>query len=380
MSTKLDELSTEIAQRAVLYAAQERRMLDTISTRNYEVQGREKDYLELKAKFEQLEAMYEKQSKENLELTLQNRGLGTSTEDATLQIEELQEQLQTANSDLAELTARNISLETMLENLRGSDLDGVEKSLAQELERIRMANRAREESLRAQLTEARDQIATSSSVRDNLVLEIERLTKENGGYRNLLRDLEAAGMAPSSSRQVPVSPPQKDNHGTPYAMKESFLLGEDASSADQDINPDDGSIGWLTRPLAQANISSKVNQRQSESEVPYSDGHGDRVPTTHSDMDDRGIDVLNYTYLLVRNLRSIHLEDLAAAKQQIKAAILSNLPSSIANMVSEEKLTEIQEEVGHLIFAQSSVAGPKLEELTQHYGKQKQTSQYLRTS
>lgn len=241
LSMKLEALSTEIAQRAVLYAAQERRMTDTYATQEFKVQGQAKELVEVTAKLEQLQSMYSQLQQEHLELTMQHRTLQRTQEDSTLHMEELQEQLQQANEDLAAMASHNQSLETMVSNLRGGDADGMEMNVLQEIDRIRQQARVREESLRIQINEARDQITSVSSTRDLYAQQVTSLTQENQDMRRLLYELEAMGITKSRPTMASNSSAEANVSSIPTNMTmESLLLG---TSREDDEGPSEDNGG-----------------------------------------------------------------------------------------------------------------------------------------
>eukprot|EP01033_Poteriospumella_lacustris_P002044 gene2044-1489_t len=109
--------------------AKERRMTDTYATQEFKVQGQTKELVEVTAKLEQVQSMYHQLQQEHVELTMQHRTAQRTQEDSALLVEELQEQLQQANEDLAAMAGHNQSLETMVSNLRGGDAEGMEMNL-----------------------------------------------------------------------------------------------------------------------------------------------------------------------------------------------------------------------------------------------------------
>jgi chromosome segregation ATPase len=320
---KLEELSTEIAQRAVLYAAQERRMMDTLTTHNYEAQGKVKQLVEVQAKLEQLQSMYDKLSHEHTELTIQQRSLSSNKEDLVLQLEELQEQLQMANSDMAEMATQNKSLETMISHLRGSDADGMELNILQEIEKVRHQARIREESLRVQLSEACEQLEMASSSRDTLAQERERLRQENEDFRRLLHNLEMMGLSHSDfNLSMHSSNYQLHDTSRMNLTMESLLLGqedEDDESAavvvddgtNATVDEDAGSLTWLVSP-------SRAADQQEQ---------GDRLNESST----------KSTYVLsklIRQLKDVKTEDIT----HLRAVITRVLHDQLAISESEGAL------------------------------------------
>lgn len=244
LSMKLEALSTEIAQRAVLYAAQERRMTDTYAKQEFKVQGQTKELVEVTAKLEQLQSMYHQLQQEHVELTMQHRTSQRTQEDSALLVEELQEQLQQANEDLAAMAGHNQSLETMVSNLRGGDAEGMEMNVLQEIDRIRQQARVREESLRIQINEAREQIASVSSTRDVYAQQVATLTHENQDMRRLLYELEAMGLTKARPTATSNGLQEANMSSIPTNLTmESLLLGTSREGDDAHGGPSEDGDG-----------------------------------------------------------------------------------------------------------------------------------------
>jgi hypothetical protein len=303
---KLEELSTEIAQRAIVFAAQERRMVDSLTTQNNEAQEKSKVLVEVQEKLEQLQTMYDKLSHEHTELTIQHNSVSTSNEALVLQLEELHEQLQIANSDIAEMGAQNQSLETMVSHLRGSDVDDMGLNILQEIEKVRHQARIREESLRVQLSEACEQLAIASSSRDAYAQESERLHQENEDFRRLLHNLDAMGISHSDHNlSIQSSNYEQQDASRVNLTMESFLLGqEDEEDESAAVVVDDGTIataegdnGSLTWLISPSHAAAQQEQRDRTNESPS-----------------KSTDVLSK---LIRQLKDINTEDIVHLREEI---------------------------------------------------------------
>lgn len=277
---ELRKLSDQLAQRAVLYAAQERRMMDSLSIKQYEYTGKEKSLIELQAKFAQLQQQFEKADKERVELTFQSRQLAQTNTDLALQLEELQENLQNVNADMAELSNRNLGLQTMIDNLRGSTADQIEYNLAQELEKMRISAKAREDLLKKQLEDARMQLSTEAMQRDELLQELQSLRQLTADQSDLLRRAQAIGIHADSGMSFVDHYDQSShsisNSQLPSHMEDSVSmpkklheLSETHYKNIESDGEDNESISWLMRSVGEFNalqspeISSQLMNDQS---------------------------------------------------------------------------------------------------------------------
>lgn len=189
--TRVSEL---MAQRTVLYAAQERRYHDTTRTYGSLTNEKDKENIELRARLQQLEQQYEKSDRAHIEAVLISRQLEESQKRLQAQLFDAIEKSKTIETDMSDLTSHNISLQATVERLRGADMDELERDLAAEVGVIRAESRTREEALMRQLQNAQELISSEAEKRELLVDEVERLRSELTGQSNLLREASDKGI------------------------------------------------------------------------------------------------------------------------------------------------------------------------------------------
>lgn len=190
---QLQSLSDQLAQRTVLYSAVDRRYRDEVRTRELTETELVAENRNLTARLQQLERQYSDVDGQRVEALLTVRQQRDTI--AKLETEEASARARTQalDEELMTITTQCQTLQRVVEQLRGSDLEALEKDMAAEVEAVRQASRSKEDELRRQLGEARDLLQGESARRDALFAEMEQLRRERDEKEELLHMLENEG-------------------------------------------------------------------------------------------------------------------------------------------------------------------------------------------
>jgi len=197
---EVTRISEHLAQRTVLYAAQERRFNDTTRTMGSLTNEKDTELIQLRARLQQLEQQYEKTDRAHIEAVLQTRQHEEANKRLNLQVSDAVEKIKALDKDVADLSSQNISLHATVERLRGADLNDLERDLMLEVDSIRTEAKMQEEALRRQLNSAQELLSSEAERREQLVDEVEHLRSELTNQSNILRDASSRGLVhlPSS--------------------------------------------------------------------------------------------------------------------------------------------------------------------------------------
>lgn len=189
---EVSHIAEQLAQRAVLYAAQERRFLD--NSRIYQSQYSEQSHevVGLRARLQQLEEQHQRLENDRLNKELENRQLKDDNSRLQMQVVELQERVFTLDSEIADISAQNITMQATVERLRGSDVEELEVNLTRELEIMRVESRLREEALTKQLEEANRRVESCVVEKESLLDDLQHFRKELHAKDSLISSLEAS--------------------------------------------------------------------------------------------------------------------------------------------------------------------------------------------
>eukprot|EP01036_Dinobryon_divergens_P026491 gene26491-35152_t len=148
---ELKKVSEQLAQRAVLYAAQERRFLDNARIYTSEFSDRTSEIADVRGRLQQLERQYSITDRERMEAVFNQRQLQQALDTAQEAHRELQQQLEASQAELSSATFMITSLQETVDRLRSADLEELEMSFTREVEDLRQSFRVREDSLQQQL-------------------------------------------------------------------------------------------------------------------------------------------------------------------------------------------------------------------------------------
>lgn len=184
---ELKECTKQLAQRTVLYSAQERRFLEYQRTSQATMSEDKYALVTCQAKLAQVTSQLTQSNEEKLQSSLKIRDLEAAVADfsekitlSNAKIAELEEELSTAMSV-------NNELQATVSRLKGSDVEELERQMADEVEAIRSASHREMDALRHQLEQAQRVIQEESAVREQL--------------EETLRDLEITNRSTSARHQ-----------------------------------------------------------------------------------------------------------------------------------------------------------------------------------
>jgi len=222
------KLSAQLAQRAVLYAAQERRFVDNSRIYNTQYTDRCSELADVKGRLQQLEKQFEVTDRERIEAILQQRQLQQTLVTTQNQLQAQHLTQVALNGELADATQQVTALQLTVDRLRSADLEELEMGFAKEVEELRQAAKSREDSLSQQLTHSRQVLQEVSEQRHSLQEELSKL--RNKWYAaNVMNATDAVdindgdkvtnhNMMAESSLQYPESA-----HSTTYAANASHI-------------------------------------------------------------------------------------------------------------------------------------------------------------
>lgn len=187
-------ISEQLAQRTVLYAAQERRYHDATRTNGSLRNEKDTENVQLRARLQQLEQQYERSDRAHIEAVLQTRQLEETSRRLQGQLSDAVEKSRALETDVTDLSSQNMSLQATVERLRGADMDELERELAAEVEMIRAESKVREDALRRHLESARENMSAEIERRERLVDEVERLRGELSQQGSVLREAADRGL------------------------------------------------------------------------------------------------------------------------------------------------------------------------------------------
>lgn len=190
LRNELTLLANELAKRSVLYAAHERRMMDNMAMTTFNLSKHEKELYEWKGKYEQLQSTYQQVDEERIQLMIQNQEYKKRQDILEEEVEQNQESIQNLQADLNDASTQNLTLQQMLDNLRGMDSDQLQFQLIQEVESIKQTSKNREDNLRQELSSLRDLLSQEALQKDQLLDDLDILRKELRERNDLLSQVQ----------------------------------------------------------------------------------------------------------------------------------------------------------------------------------------------
>ena len=204
---QLVTLSDQIAQRTILYEAQERRWKSSLSSQTTLSSAKNTELVEIKARFEQLQDQYNRVDSDRMEAVLENRELRNAMNIIESERIEERERVERAENELTEAVHFSHQLQEQLDRVKGADLAELEESMAAENENIRDQADDREKELMRQLELSRESFLEETKHREALVDEMQVLHQRNRNLTELLQQvrLKMADAEPSNSPVFSVS-------------------------------------------------------------------------------------------------------------------------------------------------------------------------------
>jgi hypothetical protein len=196
---ELRELSDQLAQRTVLYSAQERRWRDTARTQESLDSEQKRDLHLLRGQVNQLREQYLESDRERVDALLSLRQAEGKIRELELQLHEQEERSLALNQELTEANSRVMALQQTVEHLRGADFDQLEQDLSTEIMKLRSEGRQREDQLLRKLTEAQTRIESDVSAKQKLsdeILRLQQLVDERNGLLRQLQDESSISIKP----------------------------------------------------------------------------------------------------------------------------------------------------------------------------------------
>ena len=187
---ELGHMSGQLAQRTILYSAQERRLNDTTRAQNTLQNENDHEVTQLRANLQQLEHRFEIVDRERLESILSLRQQKETHQVLEFELSDALERAQQLDFELANANTQNISLQAAVDHLRGANLDELERDLMADVETMRFEANAREEQLKRQLDNARELLAQEASHREQVMDEMLELRRDSDKKSELLRALK----------------------------------------------------------------------------------------------------------------------------------------------------------------------------------------------
>jgi len=193
LKKELKKMSDQLAQRAVLYSAQERRWHDNNRYQDSNNLEKDNELVRLRARLQQLEGQFEKADRERIEGILLHRQYQTEKSMLQSQLVDAQERISNIDAELGMASSRNITLQNTIDRLKGSDIEALERDLTAEVENIKEEARAREVILKRQVDEARAGLTNETENREKLLDQIVSLRAELDEKNILLRQVSENG-------------------------------------------------------------------------------------------------------------------------------------------------------------------------------------------
>jgi len=208
LKKELKKMSDQLAQRAVLYSAQERRWHDNIRYQDSNNSEKDNELVRLRARLQQLEAQFEKADRERIEGILLHRQYRAEKNMIQSQLVDAQERISSIDAELSLASSRNLTLQNTIDRLKGSDIEALERDLTTEVESIKEEARLREAVLKRQVDEARAGLANETENREKLLDQIVTLKAELDDKNSLLRKVSENGYVTVQNNSFSVA----DNH------------------------------------------------------------------------------------------------------------------------------------------------------------------------
>ena len=286
LKSELRRLSDQLAQRAVLSAAQERRWNETARIHESHTAEKTGELIDLRARLQQLESTHERADRERIDAVLQCRQLAEEQRRLESMHADLTEKLSASDAEVVDLTAQNLSLQTTVDRLRSSDLEGLERELAAEVEAIREEARSRELALSRQLEEARDLLSHHAEERERLLDGMGVLRADLESKNSLLRQISQNGFIAPADTQIGLSS-QEVFHQFIDPLDES-ALSEDQLRFDSSVN-EHVSMGPADNSHFAAMFDDSANasvQQRRSPPPPLRASNNDRYHQSQDDEDD----------------------------------------------------------------------------------------------
>ena len=229
LKKELKKMSDQLAQRAVLYSARERRWHDNARYQDSNNLEKDNELVKLRARLQQLESQFEKADRERIEGILLHRQYHSEKSVLQSQIVDYEERISTIDAELSVATSRNLTLQNTIDRLKGSDIEALERDLTREVETIREEARQRESILKRQVDEARTYLTHETENREKLLDQIQTLRKELDKKNDLLHQVNENGY-PALQNSFALRKPEiiVNNDSSVTNLSRSFV-GSDSS-------------------------------------------------------------------------------------------------------------------------------------------------------
>ena len=186
---QLTVLSDQLAQRTILYEAQERRWRAMLSGQTTLSTEKNISLIDAQSRLSQLQEQYIRVDSERLEAVVMNRDLWGKL--SALQSEHVEERrrLTVAEEELSSAVQFTQELQMQLDRLKGADFAELEQMMMREAEAIRERATNRENELMLQLESGRGVISSEASRREELVDDLQKQKQRVRELEGLLRQL-----------------------------------------------------------------------------------------------------------------------------------------------------------------------------------------------
>lgn len=186
---QLTALSDQLAQRTILYEAQERRLRTKLSGETSLSTERNVSLIDAQSRLSQLQEQYIRVDSERLEAVVMNRDLWGKL--SALQSEHVEDRrrLAVAEEELSSTVQLTQDLQMQLDRLKGADFAELEQIMMREAENIRERATNRENELMLQLENSREVITAEANRREELVDEVQKQKRKVRELEGLLRQL-----------------------------------------------------------------------------------------------------------------------------------------------------------------------------------------------
>lgn len=193
LRAEVAHMGEQLAQRTVLYSAQERRLHDSSRTSSALQSEKDTELTQLRTRLQALERRYELVDRERIEAVYSERQGKEANSSLELELADAVERAQVLDAELSAVHTQNISLQAAVEHLRGANFDEIERDLAANVEHIRAEAEAREGQLKLQLENARELLSREGQRREAVLDEVSALRREVREKGQLLDALESQG-------------------------------------------------------------------------------------------------------------------------------------------------------------------------------------------
>ena len=236
LKQELKHVCDQLAQRTILYAAQERRWLQDYRISKNTSGNLNNELIEIKSKLEIMEQKYTELDHERIQLVLQNKELYTQNENLIIQTTNLTNKNIELEKDISNNLALTIDLQATINRLRNSDYDSIERDLTFEFEKLKREFNMKDEIFKQQTEELKLHITKLSEKNDVLINQIYAMSQEVELKNNLLLEYNQIYQSDNNRKHINIV---NENHNHPAVSSVGISYTMVSNTSDDTINVSD---------------------------------------------------------------------------------------------------------------------------------------------